>query len=183
MRSIPHIYRGAAFPLRARRIDGGAKLVGLASWGGEGPSPYPLPVRVAGEIKRDRSLKLGNTNGAGGQDQCTGARKVPPPPAFCRRRPSYFATVGRQNARGRGEYVLRGESENRNKELECELRAAARIKITARRVRVLLSGSWRFCGASQGPQGPTDRGRDDRLSSVAPPSEPYGRFSRIRLSS
>ena len=27
-----------------------------------------------------------------------------------------------------------------------------------------------------------DRGRDGRLSSAAPPSEPYGRFSRIRLS-
>lgn len=27
-----------------------------------------------------------------------------------------------------------------------------------------------------------DRGREDRLSSVSPPSEPYVRFSRIRLS-
>jgi len=31
--------------------------------------------------------------------------------------------------------------------------------------------------------GRIDRGREDRLSSVSPPSEPYWRFSRIRLSS
>jgi hypothetical protein len=45
-----------------------------------------------------------------------------------------------------------------------------------------LLRAWVLVALAAEPTSCRNRGREYRLSSVPPPSEPYGRFSRIRLS-